>query len=159
MDIFLGNSMGRFLRSFLDVLRSVKLTWPVNTMALASQTESFLDSRTISYKPVVGRERGMIGLKDRLDKLPRFFSQRVAHHLVAAGSLHDASLPNGLKMSTECTLAELQRIRRKGRNVYRNGTSRMAWADEALRNEARQEKHSRGDIAREIRRIRKEEWA
>jgi hypothetical protein len=56
-------------------------------------------------------------------------------------------------------LSEDQVIRRKGRNVYRNGTSRMAWADEALRNEARQEKHSRGDIAREIRRIRKEEWA
>lgn len=110
MDIFLGNSMGRFLLSFLGVIRSVKLARPVNTVALASQTQSFLDSRTISFKTVVGRERGIIGLKDRLDKLPCFLSQRVAHHFVAAGSLHDTCLPDGLKMSTERTLAEFQRI-------------------------------------------------
>ena len=40
------------------------------------------------------------------------------------------------------------RIRRKGRNVYRNGTARRLWENEAERADALQEKHSRGDCAR-----------
>lgn len=39
-------------------------------------------------------------------------------------------------------------IRRKGRNVYRNGTARRLWEDEAARADALHEKHSRGDCAR-----------
>ncbi|MFQ5534775.1 MAG: hypothetical protein ACE5EM_08140 [Sphingomonadales bacterium] len=38
--------------------------------------------------------------------------------------------------------------RRKGRNVYRNGTRRQPWADEAERQAALDEKHHRGDVAR-----------
>jgi len=46
--------------------------------------------------------------------------------------------------------------RRKGRNVYRNGTRRRRWADEAAREAARDEKHSRGDEARAERDARRE---
>ena len=46
---------------------------------------------------------------------------------------------------------------RKGRNVYRNGTSRLPWEDESLRNAAADEKHARGDAARAERAARKEE--
>lgn len=47
-------------------------------------------------------------------------------------------------------------IRRKGRNVYRNGTARRAWQDETARHAARDEKHSRGDVARAERDARRE---
>jgi len=45
---------------------------------------------------------------------------------------------------------------RKGRNVYRNGTSRKPWADEAARKAALNEKHGRGDAARAARSARME---
>lgn len=45
-------------------------------------------------------------------------------------------------------------IRRKGRNIYRNGTKRKLWEDESLRYQAQAEKHSRGDVARRERRFR-----
>lgn len=45
----------------------------------------------------------------------------------------------------------------KGRNLYGNGTWRQPWADEAARHAASDEKHSRGDMARAQRAIRKEE--
>jgi len=45
---------------------------------------------------------------------------------------------------------------RKGRNVYRNGTQRLAWANEADRKAAADEKHQRGDKARAARQARKE---
>ena len=47
--------------------------------------------------------------------------------------------------------------RRKGRNVYRNGTQRQRWADETAREGARTEKHGRGDAARTARAQRREE--
>jgi hypothetical protein len=37
---------------------------------------------------------------------------------------------------------------RKGRNVYRNGTWRKAWASEEDRVKVAEEKHQRGDVAR-----------
>jgi len=40
-------------------------------------------------------------------------------------------------------------VRRKGRNVYRNGVQRQKWDNEEAREEARTEKHTRGDIARQ----------
>ncbi|MDP1628879.1 hypothetical protein [Parvibaculum sp.] len=46
---------------------------------------------------------------------------------------------------------------RKGRNVYRNGTSRKPWADEAARRTALDKKHGRGDAARAARQARKDE--
>lgn len=52
-------------------------------------------------------------------------------------------------------IAPGKRIRRKGRNVYRNGTKRMPWANEAERGVSLDEKHQRGDKARVARDIRK----
>lgn len=48
------------------------------------------------------------------------------------------------------------RTTRKGRNVYRNGTRRLAWANEADRGAALDEKHGRGDAARSLQAIRRE---
>lgn len=50
-------------------------------------------------------------------------------------------------------------IKRKWRNVYRNGTSRQPWDDENARILARWEKHMRGIEAREIRDFRRSEEA
>jgi hypothetical protein len=55
-------------------------------------------------------------------------------------------------------------FRIKGRNLYRNGTRRMAWPDESKRRLALDEKHARGDAARFDRGLRMggsafEEWA
>ena len=44
-----------------------------------------------------------------------------------------------------------ERIRIKGRNLYRNGTMRKPWADESKRLVALQEKYARGDAARAAR--------
>jgi hypothetical protein len=49
-------------------------------------------------------------------------------------------------------------IRRKGRNVYRNGTWRQPWPDEAARRLVASEKHARGDVARAVRQARREEY-
>ena len=46
-------------------------------------------------------------------------------------------------------------IRRKGRKIYRNGVARELWDDEATRDLACNEKHTRGDVAREARIERK----
>lgn len=40
------------------------------------------------------------------------------------------------------------KTRRKGRNIYKNGTLRMAWANEDDRGVVLEEKHDRGSIAR-----------
>ncbi len=50
-------------------------------------------------------------------------------------------------------IPEWKTILRKGRNVYRNGTFRQAWEDENKRKEALEEKHARGEIARECRKF------
>jgi len=50
-------------------------------------------------------------------------------------------------------------IRRKGRNVYRNGTRRAEWADESQRLAALDEKHGRGESARADRDSRREMMA
>lgn len=47
-------------------------------------------------------------------------------------------------------------FRRRGRNVYRNGTLRLPWDDEAQRQVALTEKHERGERARAARRLRRE---
>ena len=46
-------------------------------------------------------------------------------------------------------------VRRKGRNVYRNGTRRWPWSDERERKTALDDKHRRGDVARALRDERK----
>lgn len=43
------------------------------------------------------------------------------------------------------------KTRRKGRNVYRNGTMRQVWADESQREVSLDEKHERGSMARAAR--------
>lgn len=45
-------------------------------------------------------------------------------------------------------------IRRKGRNLYANGTLRKPWPDESAREARRDEKHTRGNKARKLRRER-----
>lgn len=47
------------------------------------------------------------------------------------------------------------RIMRKGRNVYRNDCYRREWADEATRQSIAEEKHQRGDRARQARDARR----
>lgn len=42
----------------------------------------------------------------------------------------------------------------KGRNLYRNGTKRMMWADELSRHKVLSEKYIRGDHARQVRTMR-----
>lgn len=49
------------------------------------------------------------------------------------------------------------KTRRKGRNVYRNGTLRREWTDETVRRAAQDEKHFRGDAARAHRDVRREQ--
>jgi hypothetical protein len=49
-----------------------------------------------------------------------------------------------------------KQIRRKGRNIYRNGTSRLPWDDENERRAAANEKHQRGDLARNCAEMRRE---
>jgi hypothetical protein len=49
-----------------------------------------------------------------------------------------------------------KKIRRKGRNVYRNGTMRKPWVDESERLAACDEKHTRGGHARADRDLRHE---
>lgn len=49
--------------------------------------------------------------------------------------------------------------RRKGRNVYRQGTERLAWENEDARYSAATEKHMRGDAARAAREARRETLA
>ena len=58
--------------------------------------------------------------------------------------------------SGEDPIVKGKKIRRKGRNVYRNGVMRMPWKDESKRKIALDEKHERGDDARMARESRKE---
>ena len=48
------------------------------------------------------------------------------------------------------------KMRRKARNIYRNGTRRRPWEDESARDAAADEKHRRGDAARMVRDMRRE---
>jgi len=56
-----------------------------------------------------------------------------------------------------CPLLKGIITRRKGRNVYRNGTNRLPWDCRKARTLALNEKHSRGNVAREARDIRRNE--
>jgi hypothetical protein len=48
-----------------------------------------------------------------------------------------------------------RRTTRKGRNIYKNGTQRLAWKCHEARSLALNEKHNRGSVARQARDIRK----
>ena len=92
---------------------------------------------------------------------PKFGGERtieaevVADRYGAAKQQHTFSL---LVVRAEVTSApELgSRIRRKGRNIYRNGCYRVAWKNEATRHHHQNEKHQRGDAARTARDYRRE---
>ena len=56
---------------------------------------------------------------------------------------------------TETAKKNNGKIKRKGRNVYKNGTKRLPWEDESKREEAAEEKHARGYDARQAREERK----
>ena len=53
-------------------------------------------------------------------------------------------------------LPDGSKMRIKGRNLYRNGLYRKPWADESARWAALEEKHARGEAAREAREWRKQ---
>ncbi len=48
-------------------------------------------------------------------------------------------------------LADGGELRIKGRNLYASGTYRKQWADQSFRHQATDEKHARGDRARDAR--------
>jgi hypothetical protein len=51
--------------------------------------------------------------------------------------------------SAGCKPLEIaSKIRRKGRNIYRNGTERLKWENESQRDAVAAEKHLRGDVVR-----------
>lgn len=56
-------------------------------------------------------------------------------------------------------LAEGVKTTRKGRNIYRNGTLRLPWAAEELREAVLDEKHERGNKARATREDRRCDFA
>lgn len=95
---------------------------------------------------------------------PQFLGDReiiarvIADSYGAAKQQHTFSLE--VIASSGCqALAAGIRTTRKGRNVYRNGTWRALWDDEAARKAVLAEKHHRGDFARAARTERKEHAA
>lgn len=78
----------------------------------------------------------------------------VADSYGAAKQQHTFSLE--VISSSGCEPLEVgKRVRRKGRNVYRNGTQRQPWLDEGERFAVQRDKHSRGDAARAERDLRR----
>ena len=95
---------------------------------------------------------------------PRFLGERIVRARVIKESYgtdkqqHTFSLEVIESEGTD-PLAAGAKTRRKGRNVYRNGTRRAPWADEAARVAVQTEKHMRGDAARAERDARRDlEW-
>ena len=84
---------------------------------------------------------------------PRFAGDRTIHARVvresygAATGQHTFTLQVIDSVGTDAIKAGTQ-IRRKGRNVYRNGTRRRLWTDENTRGHVADEKHTRGRSAR-----------
>jgi len=87
---------------------------------------------------------------------PKFKGERVVEALVVRDSYGEAKQQHTFTLEVLASegyepLQVGATIRRKGRNVYRNGTKRKPWADESQRGEALAEKHQRGDNARAAR--------
>lgn len=72
----------------------------------------------------------------------------------AAKQQHTFTLDVIWSEGTEPIAAGTQ-TRRKGRNVYRNGTYRLAWPDESQREAVLADKHKRGSAARNARAMRR----
>ena len=75
----------------------------------------------------------------------------------AAKQQHTFSLVVEKGIGTDAPKAG-DRIQRKGRTIYRNGTRRAAWDDEGRRARALDEKHERGGKAREARQRRRADF-
>ncbi len=114
-----------------DVVTGDTITWTEAVFGGSVRKPRFLGERTITAR-VVKDSYGA-------DKQQHTFSVEV---IASVG--YDA-----LKPGTKTT--------RKGRNIYRNGTTRLPWPDEAARHAVANEKHARGDMARRARDERRAE--
>lgn len=90
---------------------------------------------------------------------PKFQGERIIEARVIRDSYGDAKQQHTFTLEVtasegEDALPVGKTIRRKGRNVYRNGTHRKPWGNETQRGEALEEKHQRGDNARAARQHR-----
>jgi len=90
-------------------------------------------------------------------KKPKFLGERTIEALVVADSY--GAMKQQHTFTLEITgstgfqaLPVGDKIKRKGRNIYRNGTKRAPWIDESARKQAL----GRGDYARAARQERKE---
>ncbi len=91
---------------------------------------------------------------------PHYLGERTITAYVAKDSYGDAKQQHTFTLDIVAVegydaSSVLQRTTRKGRNVYRNGTERLRWKDEAQRDLIAAEKHQRGDLARRQRDERK----
>jgi len=94
-------------------------------------------------------------------KKPKFLGERTIEARVIADSYGAMKQQHTftLEITGSTGFQALQvgdKIKRKGRNIYRNGTKRAPWVDESARQAALDEKHGRGDFARAARQERKE---
>lgn len=88
---------------------------------------TYRSAKFIGYREIVGKITGDSYGQDR---------QQHTFTIQVESSTGEQPLPPG------------RTIRRKGRNVYRNGTERLPWDDEQAREDAVTKKHMRGDAAR-----------
>lgn len=86
-----------------------------------------------------------------------FRSPKFSHNETITGTIISDSYGD-LKQQHTFTIqtGDGSKIRIKGRNLYRNGVMRKPWTDESEREEAQQEKHRRGNTARQYRELRRE---
>lgn len=87
---------------------------------------------------------------------PKFLGERTIRAVVTADSYGEAKQQHTFSLEITGSdghdaLKPGAKTRRKGRNIYRNGTRRRPWADESKRNAVADEKHTRGDAARAMR--------
>jgi len=84
---------------------------------------------------------------------PSFLGERVIQSLVTKDSYGAAKQQHTFTIEVLAStgvrpLKAGTKTTRKGRNIYRNGTKRVAWSDESLRGIVADAKHKRGDAAR-----------
>ena len=84
---------------------------------------------------------------------PSFLGDRVIQSLVTKDSYGAAKQQHTFTIEVLAStgvrpLEAGTKTTRKGRNIYRNGTKRMAWSDESLRGIVADAEHKRGDKAR-----------
>jgi hypothetical protein len=94
---------------------------------------------------------------DRATFTGSFRSAHFAGFERVSGTIIADSYGREKQQHTFTLLVSGYKIMIKGRNLYAAGTYRRPWADESLRQLARDEKHSRGSIARTARNERKQE--